>query len=907
MMKKNHHISIKGRLKQISLLLVLIFFLIIVGLYFVSRRVRTSVDLIVENTLQETTQNLKNSRDFGLLNARLSVFVSTFYINNTWYTAESQGIEKDIAELCQAVSNNPEMASLLQQLQEQYLVYLQRREWVNYLLFWRSEEDEDIGELFLLLQEIVAEKMIATRLDGGDADYLEQLVLMISRCQTSLSKIAKINAEENPVQLLSSSFDSPIPLKKELADLVLQLRSLSIAEPPIDRLGRHLIDHFAYYQHQMQQYHNEMVRLGELTRRLEQLAGQILTTMEQLDLGTAAAMYESQNKISKTVITTVVSVQLILLTFSILFWVSLRIFFKKHIQIPMSLVSARLESFQQGDHDSPMRLNRHDEWADIETVFNLMLADLEKGLSALQQSEQNFRDIFNNSSDGIFQATVYGELFKANPALADLLGYKASRAAETAPMVIGLNLHKDIYKQEDDRERWLSLIHQQGEVENFEVQLLRKDGSSFWASVNGHLVRDPMGNVSCIEGTVRDISVQREAQEALQQLHIYLQNIIDSMPSVLIGVNINMEVTLWNKRAEQESILTADEAAGLSMAEVCRLFDSKAYMPKLVETLQTRKPTRLRKVKSLKKTQDGNSRFFDILIYPLSLTEVSGAVIYMDDVTDLLRLEEMMVRSEKMQSIGGLAAGLAHEINNPLAVILQNAQVVSRRLSPELDKNRETAESFGTTIEVIGEYFKVRGCEKMLHSISDAGQRAAKIVENLQSFSRRGVSNFIPCVLSDLLERMVELAASDYDMRHLFDFKKISIVREYQAVPDVCCEASQIQQVFLSLLKNAAQVLSCDIEEPKITLRIFPYGKKHISMQIEDNGAGMEADVAAKIFDPFYTTREVGQGAGLGLSIAYFIVTHNHNGRLSVRTKPGQGSCFEMILPLKNDEEFFIF
>jgi PAS domain S-box-containing protein len=904
--RKAKYISIKGRLRQISIAVLLIFLSMIITLYFASRRVRTSVDHIVKTTLEQTTQNLQKSRDFGLLNARLSVFKSTFYLDDIWYQTESKGILKDISRLHKVVSDS-EMAPLLEQLNKQFTVYLQRREWINYLLFWRSEEDEDIGELFLLLQEIVAEKMIKVTLEGGDADYLDQLALLISRCQEGLSKIAKINAEENPAHLLTASIGSPIPLTGELDRLVLQLRTLSVSEPPLDRLGKHLIDHFSYYQYQMQQYHNEMIRLGELGRGLDELTGQILTTMEQLDRSTAATAHESHRQISKTIITTSMSVQLLLLLVAISFWFVLRNLFKKHIQIPMGLVSARLEAFQQGDHKSPMQLDRHDEWADIETVFNLMLTDLEEGLSALQKSEQSYRDIFNNSTDGIFQATASGDLLNVNPALANMCGYSFSDEAEKVSELAGLNLQKHIYLLEEDRNRWLHSVRQHGEVKNFEVQLLRKDGSVFWAAVNGHLVRDSTGHISSIEGTVRDISAQKVAQETVQQLHVYLQNIIDSMPSVLIGVNINMEVTLWNKRAEEESILTAEEAHGLSMGKVCRLFDSKAYMPKLVETIQTRKPTRMLRVESIKKAKDGGSRFFDILIYPLSLTEASGAVIHMDDVTERLRLEAMMVRSEKMQSIGGLAAGLAHEINNPLAVILQSVQVMTRRLSPDLDKNRETAQDLGTTIETISEYTRLRGCEKMLHSISDAGQRAAKIVENMQSFSRRGTSNFIPCSLQNLLERMVELAASDYDMRHQFDFKKIKIVREFQPVADLCCEATQIQQVFLSLLKNAAQVLSQGVDEPQIALRISPYGKNHVSLQIEDNGPGMEASVATRIFDPFYTTREVGQGPGLGLSIAYFIVTHNHKGRLTVTSEPGRGSCFEMILPLKNDEESFIF
>ncbi len=728
---------------------------------------------------------------------------------------------------------------------------------------------------------------------------------MLSGYRESLFKIARINAEEDHIHSLAAPTDTPARLEAQLENLERRLWTITASESPIARLGQHLIDRLAHYQYVVQQYREEVARLGDAHRELGQTARQILSAMEQRDQQAATTMDDARLEIRTTILTTVRSVQVLLLLLAALSWLALRNLFKKHIQTPMDLVNERLELFQQGDHSSPMKLDRYDEWGDVETGFNQMVTDLQESLSALRESEQRYRDIFDNATDGIFLAEVSGQLINVNPALAKMFGYEFADKSATMAEMVGLNIQNDIYFQAEDRDRWLGLLRQSGEVRDFEVQLLRKDGSIFWAAVNGHMVRDSAGRIVRIEGTVRDISTQKTSRETLQQLHTYLQDIIDSLPSVLIGVDINMGVTLWNKRAEHESILTADEAQGQSIKDVCRLFDSTAYMPKLLETLQTRKPTRLFKVESIKKGEDGSCRFFDILIYPLSLSAASGAVIYMDDVTERLQLEEMMVLSKRMQSIGGLAAGLAHEINNPLAVILQNVQVLGRRLSPDLVKNHETAQELGTTIEAIVEYTRLRGCEKMLDSISDAGQRAAKIVENMQSFSRRGGSNFIPCTVSDLLERTVELAGSDHDMRHHFDFKKVPIVRDYQTVPDVCCEASQIQQVCLSLLKNAAQALHPGAVDPLITLRIFPSGDDHVCLQIEDNGAGMEADVAARIFDPFYTTREVGKGPGLGLSIAYFIVTHNHNGRLSVTSEVGQGSCFSMILPLENDAETF--
>ena len=897
--KINQPTSIRTRLRQVSLVSAIVFMLIALSIYFSFVGVQKKIDQIVEKSLQQIIVNSNNSREFGLLNTRLSVFQKTFYADSELLETEGEAIRQKLGVLQTAVQDSP-LADFLGHLQGQFSTYLKQCEWINYLLLWRSGQDKDINELLLFMQDIIAEKTIVVTLEGGDVDYLEQLILLISGYRESLLEIAKLNAEENRSDLLSASIDAPFPLQFELNDLALRLRTLTASEPPIDRLGQHLISRLSHYQFLMHQYRKEMVRLGEMNRQLQQSTMQILLTMDHLNNQAATAAIESRTEIKKFTNLAIIITLGLLSFLAGVFWVFHRNLFKKHIQAPMDIVSKRLEQFHQGDHISPIRLDRHDEWKQVEVVFNKMVATLEESFSALTASEQRYRDIFNNSTEGIFQATVAGEILNSNPALAEIFGYSFNNDVELQTIMATLNINKDIYFRAEDRDRWFSLVQQHGRASDFKVQMVRKDGSVFWAEVSGHVICDSAGHIIRIEGTVRDISARKIAEEGLYQLQVYLQNIIDSMPSILIGVNINMEVTLWNKRAEEESVLTAEEANGLSMTKVCRLFDSSAYMSKLKETLKTRKPTRLRRVESIKKGKNGSSRFFDILIYPLSLTEESGAVIHMDDVTERLHLEKMMIRSERMQSVGGLAAGLAHEINNPLAVILQNAQVLNRRLSPSLERNQQTAQELGTTIEVIAEYTRLRGCEKMLHSISDAGQRAAKIVENIQSFSRRGVSPHLPCSMTDLLERTVEFAGSDDDMRHQFDFKKVRIVRNLHPVPDVCCESSQIQQVILSLLKNAAQTLTQNTAAPQITLRLLPFGKNHVCLQVEDNGTGMEPDVVERIFDPFYTTQAVGKGIGLGLSIAYFMVVHNHNGRLSVTSTPGQGSCFEMVLPLTN-------
>jgi len=881
-----------------SLLHMAVFVLIALSLLYASLTEQKNIDLIVENSFHEVSKSSQNSRDFGLLNARLSVFENTFYNDDLWYKTQSEAIHQTLDLLRDNVVGTA-IEKPLVDLEKQFHTYLKRRKWVNWLIYWRTEQDEDIDELFSLLQEIIAEKMISITLEGGDTDYLEQLVSLVSGYRESLYKIAKLNAQENPSKLFSADSSDSFPLKDELQSLLVRLRTLTASEPPIDRLGRHLIDRVTYYLFLMQQYHLELRQLGELTQGLDQQMSHILKLMEEIDHRAAQDTLKAREEIRESSRTTAFIVIGLLCFLAGSFWLSHRNLFRKHIQAPMDLVNERLERFQQGDHVTVMSLHRHDEWQSIETIFNRMLTTLAESLSALRESEKRYREIFNNTTEGIFRSTLAGQFINMNPAAVALLGFDSTEEA----IENYTSLKENLYVNPLDREQILEQLYQHEKNLNFETQMRRKDGQPIWVSLSNYLVRDEDGNILHIEGTVRDISEQRLAQETLQNLKTYLQNIIDSMPSILIGVDNNMRVTLWNKRAVHESKISPAEAIGSRFTEVCSLFDQDICLTALEETFRSGKPNRLLKIKSKKKTTKGAERYFNLLFYPLLNFEKSGAVIHIDDVTERAQLEEMMVRSEKMQSIGGLAAGLAHEINNPLAVILQNSQVLLRRLSPRLDKNQQIAQELGTTVEIIAKYIELRGCEKMIHSISHAGQRAAKIVENIQSFSRSGVSHFIPCSLSDLLERTIVLAGSDHDMRRNFDFKKIKIVREYHPIPDVCCEASQIQQVLLTLLKNAAQALSHDCSDPQITVRVASAEEGYVRIQVEDNGLGMDEKVAARIFEPFYTTREVGQGTGLGLSVAYFIVTQTHRGSLRVKSVKGQGSLFDLVLPVEHDDE----
>jgi signal transduction histidine kinase len=295
------------------------------------------------------------------------------------------------------------------------------------------------------------------------------------------------------------------------------------------------------------------------------------------------------------------------------------------------------------------------------------------------------------------------------------------------------------------------------------------------------------------------------------------------------------------------------------------------------------------------------TRLSDITIYPLITNGVEGAVIRVDDITERVRIEEMIIQSEKMLSVGGLAAGMAHEINNPLAGILQNVQVLGNRMKVGLPKNEEVAEACGTTMQCIEKYGEKRGLLSMVDMIMDAGQRAAKIVENMLSFSRKDQGYFESYRLSELIDRTIELAGSDYDLKKKYDFRQIRIIREYdENLPEVFCEQGKIQQVFLNLFKNAAHAMVSikdGLRTPCLTIRTHQENQM-VCVEVEDNGVGMDEETRKRVFEPFFTTKEVGSGTGLGLSISYFIVTEEHGGDMMVESSPDQGAKFIVRLPV---------
>jgi len=245
---------------------------------------------------------------------------------------------------------------------------------------------------------------------------------------------------------------------------------------------------------------------------------------------------------------------------------------------------------------------------------------------------------------------------------------------------------------------------------------------------------------------------------------------------------------------------------------------------------------------------------------------------------------------------------MAHEINNPLAGMMQTAAVIQERLTKmDIPANRRTAVDIGVDLADIRSYMEKRGIFRMLDSMRDSGNRVADIVQNMLHFARKSDADISAHHASELLDKALNLAFTDYDLNSQYDFKQIEIRKAYQdSLPPISCQGARIQQVLLNILINGAQAMRDDgTPSPCLTLRTgYDRYDRMVRIEIEDNGPGMTEKTRKRIFEPFFTTKPVGVGTGLGLSVSYFIITENHGGEMSVESSPGDGSRFIIRLPL---------
>lgn len=577
-----------------------------------------------------------------------------------------------------------------------------------------------------------------------------------------------------------------------------------------------------------------------------------------------------------------------------------------------------MQGFTEGGRgDLSVRIHREarDEAGQLARFFNLFMMrmqtyeeDLRSEINervavarALEKSEKRYRMLFESMQDAFAlheltppRMDVPGPLSHAptdfrfvemNPAFARMIDSDPSRTLDRR--VSDLTGQIAPY--------WLGLYRR---LAGYELPASFSDYSPDLGKFFNVAAYRPDENTMAV--LIADVTEAKTAEEEMRRARNYVRSMIDSMPSVIFSTDVQGNITQWNAEAEKLTGVDLDHALGRRFDTLWELLKQNADL--VDKALAERTPETIHHIEQHSADEQ---RHYEMLIYPLVITDVEGAVVRVDDVTQRVRMQEILAQTEKMMSVGGLAAGMAHEINNPLGGVIQGVQNVRRRLLEDLPANHRAAEACNLDRESLACYLEDRGIVGFIESIRESGERASRIVANMLEFSRTSTSVREHVPIHDLLEKALSLAASDYDLKKRWDFKAIEIERAYDENVDTApCSPSEIEQVLLNLLKNAAQALfsgqrGTDGNPPRIVMRTR-LEEDAVRIEIADNGPGMDRATAQRIFEPFFTTKEVGEGTGLGLSVSYFIIAQNHGGEIFVESSPGHGATFVIRLPLSS-------
>ena len=399
-----------------------------------------------------------------------------------------------------------------------------------------------------------------------------------------------------------------------------------------------------------------------------------------------------------------------------------------------------------------------------------------------------------------------------------------------------------------------------------------------------------------------ELSQRKRIQKALSDNERKLADHLNNTPVGAIFIDPDYRVIEWNPSAERIFGYQKSEALGKEVTALIVPEEMRSAVTGIFDRLLSGQGGTRSENENM--TKSGEKIICDW--YNSALRDAEGRTIgaasLVNDITEKVKTQEMMIQAEKMMSVGGLAAGMAHEVNNPLSGMLQNAQLISQRLNPDIPANQSSAEAIGVPMASVSAYARDRDILMQLDHIRDAGDRAIKVIENMLRFSRKSDAVREAVDLPELMDSTVDLAGHDHALEIRYAFRQIELVKEYEAdLPRLFCERTKVQQVLLNLFRNASDAMNQKEYSgggPRLMLRV-KREENHVRIEVEDNGAGMPPEVRKRVFDPFYTTKGE-RGTGLGLSISRHIITEDHGGRMTVDSQPGLWTRFTIDLPFED-------
>jgi two-component system, NtrC family, sensor kinase len=377
--------------------------------------------------------------------------------------------------------------------------------------------------------------------------------------------------------------------------------------------------------------------------------------------------------------------------------------------------------------------------------------------------------------------------------------------------------------------------------------------------------------------TLKSMIEQRTRE--LEKQKRFMECIVDSLPIGLYVVDKNYSVMTWNRKRETGILgISRERVIGQNVCSIFSSVSTEKLQKEFDHVLETGQTFETQTVSWL----SGEKRYYHLRKIPMSVDGqgVSHVITLGEDITDRRRMEDSLATNEKLASIGRLTAGIAHEINNPLAAI---AGCVEGLMSRSKDEDLSRVKAF----EDFPEYLKI---------IDDEIVRCKGIISNLLDFSRSKEILQQEIGVNETLEQTLQL------LSHHKGFKQVQVIKELDTLcPPVVGNSSELRQVFLAMCINAMDAMEAMNGSGTLTIRTgteTQNNQNFVRIQFQDTGIGIPPENLSKIFDPFFTTKPVGKGTGLGLSICYGIV-RSHHGFLKVKSEDGKCTTFQIYIPAK--------
>ncbi|MEN8199485.1 MAG: PAS domain S-box protein [Thermodesulfobacteriota bacterium] len=810
--------------------------------------------------------------------------LSKIYYNTEKLSRSFQGtsdlLEKDAEQLTAEISDliarteDPHLKAIVTDFSHHIDRLISQYHSVNTLLKERNSIDLDIATELKDMENLVGDQLIEETLSGNDPSYAEQLLTLVISFKENLLEIAVLHGE-----MVQSHYRVPqhitCPVTAALDNLFLRIQTTTAASSDIADLGEMIKLNILRYRDVIAQLHTEIGHLAdfknEAALQIDHIGNEFSmsakTTREQIK------SILNRSAVAATLLSLLVIIMVFLIHSSLI---------KDGINKPMRDLLDGIKPFGDGNFSTPLNLKRKDEWLVIEKGMNSMAAALRASYSSLQNSEERFRDLADLLPQPVFETDGDNILSYSNQRGYELFGYQEDDLKN------GLNINSLFLpiSKKNGEEFLKSILTEHANSDAHELTALKKDGSTFPVL----LYMSPIfqgGKRVGARGIVVDISERKKAETILQKKEQFQKDLLNDMLTFVAVLDTSGEVLFVNN--------TPLKVGGLELKDVLgkKFYDARWWTHSdKVRDMVIRDVELCLSGKTLVhdvqiQTADDSLMWIEYSMHPIFDEE--GRVQFMipegRDITDRKNadkekesLQTQLQQAQKMEAVGRLAGGIAHDFNNILSAIVGFGEFISKK-APSGSEIADDAEE-----------------------IIRATDRASKLVKQILTFSRLSDIQKHPIQPHLIVKEALKMLRSTLP-------SSIAIIEDIDPeCGTILANSTNIHQIVVNLCTNARQAMAGD----KGTLRVslgrqtvsqedIPAGQSappgdYIFLRVGDTGSGIPEDVLPHIFEPYFSTKEFGEGSGLGLSVVHGIIM-DCKGFSTVTSEAGKGTTISVCFP----------